>query len=93
MEWKGATGRVRGGALLSKDAQSCVSPPNDPGEGYLLGAGVVRLLQSPPYSGGVGTVGKVTRRDDLSGLLVAVLDRGSVFPIRRAIRRNGLDKR
>ena len=29
MEWKGATGRVRGGALLNKDAQSCVSPPND----------------------------------------------------------------
>jgi len=23
------TGRVRGGALLSKDAKSCVSPPND----------------------------------------------------------------
>ena len=65
MEWKGATGRVRGGALLNKDAQSCVSPPNDPGEGYSLGAGAIRLLQSPlPHKGGVGTVGKVTRRDD-----------------------------
>ena len=32
------------------------------------------LAKSSSQKGGVGTVGKVTRRDDLSGLLVAVLD-------------------
>ena len=48
--------------------------------------------QSPLPSGrGRRQAGDETGR--LSGLLVAVLDRGSVFPIRRAIRQNGLDKR
>jgi hypothetical protein len=44
-------------------------------EGYSLGAGAIRLLQSPlPRREGSALFGKVTRRDDLSGLLVAVLD-------------------
>ena len=70
------TGRVRGGALLSKDAQSCVSPPNDTqGRRVFAWSGShTALAKSSSQKGGVGTVGKVTRRDDLSGLLVAVLD-------------------
>ena len=70
------TGRVRGGALLSKDAQSCVSPPNDTqGRRVFAWSGSHKALaKSSSQKGGVGTVGKVTRRDDLSGLLVAVLD-------------------
>ena len=63
------TGRVRGGALLSKDAKSCVSPPNDS-----KAESIRWIAKSSTHRGGVGTVGKVTRRDDLSGLLVAVLD-------------------
>ena len=51
MEWKGATGRVRGGALLDYGHES-VSPPNDPKAEGILGAGA-SLLQSPPL--GVGT--------------------------------------
>ena len=44
-------------------------------EGYSLGAGARKALaKSSSQKGGVGTVGKVTRRDELSGLLVAVLD-------------------
>jgi len=70
------TGRVRGGALLSKDAQSCVSPPNDTqGRRVFAWSGSHKALaKSSSQKGGVGTVGKVTRRDELSGLLVAVLD-------------------
>jgi len=70
------TGRVRGGALLTKDAQSCVSPPNDTqGRRVFAWSGSQKALaKSSSQKGGVGTVGKVTRRDDLSGLLVAVLD-------------------
>ena len=70
------TGRVRGGALLSKDAQSCVSPPNDTqGRRVFAWSGShTALAKSSSQKGGVGTVGKVTRRDELSGLLVAVLD-------------------
>jgi hypothetical protein len=60
------TGRVRGGALLSKDAQSCVSPPNDTqGRRVFAWSGShTALAKSSSQKGGVGTVGKVTRRDD-----------------------------
>ena len=53
-----------------------VSPPNDTqGRRVFAWSGSQKVLaKSSSQKGGVGTVGKVTRRDDLSGLLVAVLD-------------------
>ena len=51
------TGRVRGGALLSKDAKSCVSPPNDSRQ-----KSICWIAKSS--AGGRHLLEKVTRRDD-----------------------------
>ena len=62
----GTTGRVRGGALLSKDAKSCVSPPND------SKAESIRWIAKS--SAGGRHCWKSDETGRLSGLLVAVLD-------------------
>jgi len=73
------TGRVRGGALLSKGAQVAFLPPNDSkAEGIRLGAGARRFLQSPLPSGRGRHCWKSDETGRLSGLLVAVLDRHSL---------------
>ena len=61
---------------MTKDAQKCVSPPNDPmAEGIRLEREPKALAKSsPPQGRGRHLLEKVTIRDDLSGLLVAVLD-------------------
>jgi hypothetical protein len=66
---------------MSKDTHVFLHRMTPRAEGYSLGAGARRFLQSPlPRREGSAPVGIGDETGRQSGLHVAVLDRGSVFP-------------